>query len=258
MGKLFVTIAATSLVLLSSQASGQMVTGCLKSNGDLVGVAIGTEPDKPCKKNETKVTLGAQGPAGPQGDTGPAGPQGQQGNPGIPGPAGVPGQSGPAGAQGEPGPAGAQGEPGVAGDGEYELVATTCQTFGALAGAGISNCPDGWLTCSIEYGGRPATTRDLQLYPWRNPASQINPWILPYIISVRDNPSVPGETIYTEATGRETESLDSWTCKNWTLGAGGAGLGLGVTVPRSFVSENSCGGFVERPLLCVAPAAPAP
>ena len=59
--------------------------------------------------DEFWVTLGAQGPSGPQGIAGPAGATGQQGLAGPPGPAGpqgVAGATGPAGPQGPPGPGG--------------------------------------------------------------------------------------------------------------------------------------------------------
>ncbi|ACV26582.1 collagen-like protein [Kangiella koreensis] len=64
------------------------------------------------------LTLGAVGPAGPQGDTGPAGPQGDAGPAGPQGdagPAGPQGDTGPAGPQGDTGPAGPQGDTGPAG-----------------------------------------------------------------------------------------------------------------------------------------------
>ena len=68
--------------------------------------------------DEFWVTLGAQGPSGPQGIAGPAGATGQQGLAGPPGPAGpqgVAGATGPAGLQGPPGTAGAMGLQGPAG-----------------------------------------------------------------------------------------------------------------------------------------------
>lgn len=55
-------------------------TGCLKSNGELAKVAIGTSPSSPCSTSETQVSWneqGVEGPAGPQGEAGPAGPQGE-------------------------------------------------------------------------------------------------------------------------------------------------------------------------------------
>lgn len=61
---------------------------------------------------------GAMGPSGPQGETGPAGPQGDigpTGPQGSVGPAGPQGEAGPTGPQGELGPTGPQGETGPSG-----------------------------------------------------------------------------------------------------------------------------------------------
>ena len=64
------------------------------------------------------ATYGAQGPAGPKGDTGaegPAGPAGPKGDIGAAGPAGPTGPKGDAGAAGPAGPAGPKGDVGAAG-----------------------------------------------------------------------------------------------------------------------------------------------
>ena len=64
------------------------------------------------------ATYGAQGPAGPKGDTGaegPAGPAGPKGDIGAAGPAGPTGPKGDAGAAGPAGPAGPKGDAGAAG-----------------------------------------------------------------------------------------------------------------------------------------------
>ena len=79
------------------------------------------------------VSVGPQGPAGPQGEPGPQGPKGDQGDPGPEGPQGpkgdtgdtgpqgpagadgAPGQQGPQGPQGETGPQGPQGPAGADG-----------------------------------------------------------------------------------------------------------------------------------------------
>jgi hypothetical protein len=64
------------------------------------------------------MTLGAEGPPGPQGERGPAGPPGATGPagpagpPGPPGEDGAPGPAGPPGEDGAPGPAGPPGPPG--------------------------------------------------------------------------------------------------------------------------------------------------
>ena len=92
-------------------------TGCLKPNGKIEHVAVGSEPDKPCKVNENKPetselqiswnVTGPQGPAGLQGPVGPAGLAGDQGIQGEPGEQGI---------QGEPGEQGPPGEPGTGTD----------------------------------------------------------------------------------------------------------------------------------------------
>jgi hypothetical protein len=85
------------------------------------------------REDSMDVTIGAEGPAGPQGDTGPRGPQGErgpigptglqgpkgeqgpQGELGLQGPAGPPGPTGPAGPPGPAGPAGEAGPEGPTG-----------------------------------------------------------------------------------------------------------------------------------------------
>ena len=132
--------AASAVVLLTGSvalaagtvqsAPGDVFTGCLKSNGHLQGIAVGSEPLNTCKRNETQITWshtgpqgdpGADGAPGPQGEPGEHGPQGVQGEPGTEGPQGeqgpqgVQGEPGTEGPQGEQGPQGVQGEPGTEG-----------------------------------------------------------------------------------------------------------------------------------------------
>jgi hypothetical protein len=74
---------AALLVVGGSVAFGggtNTYTGCLKSNGELSKVAIGTSPSSACGISETQVSWneqGPEGPVGPQGDPGPAGPAGE-------------------------------------------------------------------------------------------------------------------------------------------------------------------------------------
>jgi hypothetical protein len=55
-------------------------TGCLKSNGELAKVAIGTSPSSACSTSEVQVSWneqGVEGPTGPQGEAGPIGSPGE-------------------------------------------------------------------------------------------------------------------------------------------------------------------------------------
>jgi hypothetical protein len=49
--------------------TGDTFTGCLKSNGELAKVAIGTSPTQACSPSETEVSWNEQGPAGEDGAT---------------------------------------------------------------------------------------------------------------------------------------------------------------------------------------------
>ncbi len=123
-----VAIALLGGVTVAQTTSSNVYTGCLKSNGQLKDVAIGTVPVRPCRGNETQVSwnetgpAGLQGPPGPKGDQGEPGPQGipgaagPKGDQGEPGPQGIPGAAGPKGDQGEPGPQGIPGAAGPKGD----------------------------------------------------------------------------------------------------------------------------------------------
>lgn len=101
-------------VALQAQ-TGQVYTGCLNKGGDIINVAIGTTPLKPCSSTETQITWNATGPQGPQGPEGLQGLPGPLGLPGPEGPMGLTGPMGPMGPMGLTGPAGPQGEAGIQG-----------------------------------------------------------------------------------------------------------------------------------------------
>jgi type VI protein secretion system component Hcp len=88
----FCAAAAVSLVTgqrVSAQGSGG-IRVCVSPSGGVQFVG----PAEACKKNDTLLTLGAQGPAGPTGPQGPAGPAGPAGAIGPQGPAGQDGNAG--------------------------------------------------------------------------------------------------------------------------------------------------------------------
>ena len=68
-----------------AQSSSQVYTGCLKENGKVEYVAVGTEPLKECKKDELQISWNNTGPQGPIGPVGPEGPEGSEGPAGPPG-----------------------------------------------------------------------------------------------------------------------------------------------------------------------------
>jgi type VI secretion system Hcp family effector len=105
-----VTLAGLELVVVSfgpSEVLAELPLDLPPGSYELV-VSRGRENKR---SDAFDVTLGAVGPAGPEG---PPGPQGIEGPPGVPGPQGPPGPPGP---QGLPGPAGPQGPPGPVGGG---------------------------------------------------------------------------------------------------------------------------------------------
>lgn len=114
--------AAQDRLLQEQEEESTMFTACLApKSGNLLNVAKGDAPLKPCSGLREQVSWsqtgpegppGQAGPAGPQGEGGPAGPPGEQGPQGDLGPAGPKGEAGP---QGEQGPLGEQGEQGIQG-----------------------------------------------------------------------------------------------------------------------------------------------
>jgi hypothetical protein len=83
-----VTLVVVGGIALAGGDGATSYTGCLKKGGGIIEVALGDEPNKPCKRNQTQISWNSEGPQGPQG---------QQGEPGPPGPPGDQGPVGPAG-----------------------------------------------------------------------------------------------------------------------------------------------------------------
>jgi hypothetical protein len=139
---------------------GDQYTGCLNKGGQIKNVAVGDQPLKPCRSNETEISwnetgpqglsaygvalgegytgteadwlaslVGVQGEPGPKGDTGDQGPAGPAGPPGELGPQGESGQDG---AQGPPGEKGDTGEPGP--PGELSLAGWECPIGAVIRG----------------------------------------------------------------------------------------------------------------------------
>ena len=114
-----VTLAGSALtgVVLNRVPGAEIISVAVPAGNWLPGtyrlkIAVGP-PDKAAVA-ESDVTLGAQGPQGPEGAAGaqgPAGPQGAQGAAGPAGPQGTAGVQGPAGPAGPQGPAGPAGGP---------------------------------------------------------------------------------------------------------------------------------------------------
>jgi len=116
-GTATVLIGPMASVPPAAQSDTQLVFNLPQSLADgtyalSLKVAAGSGFRDPYFVTEAYVTVGAAGPAGPQGIQGVPGPQGIQG---IPGPEGIQGIPGPQGIQGVPGQQGIQGIPGPQG-----------------------------------------------------------------------------------------------------------------------------------------------
>lgn len=77
---LFAVLFFFAVGFVSAKAASY--TGCLTKGGDIVNVAIGSLPKKPCNDNQKQISwneIGPEGPAGPQGEPGPQGPPGEPG-----------------------------------------------------------------------------------------------------------------------------------------------------------------------------------
>ena len=61
-------------------ATDNIYTGCLKPDGNLAKVAIGTSPLKACGKDDKPISWSQTGPTGPDGPTGPSGATGATGS----------------------------------------------------------------------------------------------------------------------------------------------------------------------------------
>jgi hypothetical protein len=86
MRKLTIFVVIIALLTLGGTAIAAMddhnntYTGCLNSGGNILKVAIGEEPAKPCEDDQMQISWNEQGP---QGLSGPMGPQGPPGEPGL-------------------------------------------------------------------------------------------------------------------------------------------------------------------------------
>ena len=163
-------LVLTAGIAIAQPPAPEGFTACLKDNGKLEHVAVGTAPEKPCKDNELQVSWNAAGPEGPAGQVGPQGPQGPagaqgpqgmtgpagaDGADGAPGPVGPAGPQGPAGLDGADGTAGPQGPQGPAGPagpagpqgpaGELPVAGQQCAEGEVLTGFAA----DGGLLCRI-------------------------------------------------------------------------------------------------------------
>ena len=78
LSKILSGIMVVAFILGLSLKSSQAVqyTGCLKSGGKIVKVAIGSTPLKPCRHHQKEISWNSEGPPGPEG---PAGPKGTNG-----------------------------------------------------------------------------------------------------------------------------------------------------------------------------------
>ena len=52
-----VVVVVLNATLVTWQASAETLTGCLSPNGQLSNLQEGSDPMKPCKANQTQVTL---------------------------------------------------------------------------------------------------------------------------------------------------------------------------------------------------------
>jgi lamin tail-like protein/collagen triple helix repeat protein len=108
-------LALVAGVALAAQPSARrpsnaVINACVKKGSGQVRVV---RPGAGCRKNESRLSWNAQGPAGPRGPAGATGAAGATGPAGAAGPAGP---AGPAGAKGDPGARGATGPAGPKGD----------------------------------------------------------------------------------------------------------------------------------------------
>ena len=71
-------VASVATADSSEAAASDVYTGCVGPGGNLIHVAVGMEPKKPCKGPFTEVTWNEAGPAGPPGLDGQDGVSGWQ------------------------------------------------------------------------------------------------------------------------------------------------------------------------------------
>jgi hypothetical protein len=111
-----VTLEGIPMVVVSHSPTEIVITMLAGTTPGTYLLTVSQGP-APHRKGVFNVTVGAEGPQGPQGVPGPQGPEGEpgpQGPQGGPGPQGPPGAPGPQGPQGVPGPQGPTGPPGSA------------------------------------------------------------------------------------------------------------------------------------------------
>ena len=147
--------AATAAAVLAGAAAMATAAGdasptidaCRNIRHGLVRIVFN---ENACKRNETHLSWGVQGPAGPAGPAGAAGPKGDAG------PAGPKGDAGPAGPKGDAGPAGPKGDPGAALGSVDGLAGTPCTTFDGAAGhVEVGTTATDLITLTCETGTPP-------------------------------------------------------------------------------------------------------
>ena len=122
-------IAMTTGVGLAEASGSSGYQACANSSGKL---ALENTSGN-CPTGYSKVTVGAQGPAGPKGATGPQGSAGPAGSTGPAGPKGATGATGATGLQGPAGATGPQGPSGVLSMTQYEPDGGTPVTGSSFA-----------------------------------------------------------------------------------------------------------------------------
>jgi hypothetical protein len=151
-------LALVAGVALAAQPSGRrpsnaVINACVKKGSGQVRVV---RPGVACRRNESRLSWNAQGPAGPRGATGATGatgPAGAAGPAGPAGPAGAPGARGATGAAGPKGDAGPQGPPGPALSSLESLNGIACHLGGSAGTASLTYDAGGVATLKCVTGG---------------------------------------------------------------------------------------------------------
>lgn len=189
--------------------------------------------------DEFWVTLGAQGPSGPQGIAGPAGATGQQGLAGPPGPAGpqgVAGATGPAGPQGPPGPGGGTSVPSL-----DSLAGVSCNVGTLCQGVTVVRFDE--ATFGIALRCVPPVQRVLTVnmapghggnYTVDTSPAAINAAPLYYVNSIPVTPGItqvsgafcPGASVHLTIVGGTIHSRATGDCQGAFSSSGVAGKGF--------------------------------
>jgi Lamin Tail Domain/Collagen triple helix repeat (20 copies) len=157
-------LALVAGVALAAQPSGRrpsnaVINACVKKGSGQVRVV---KQGAACRKNESRLSWNAQGPAGPRGAAGPTGATGATGPSGAAGPAGPAGPAGSkgdAGARGATGPAGPKGDAGPPGppgpvlSSLESLNGIACRLGGAAGTASLTYDAGGVATVKCVTGG---------------------------------------------------------------------------------------------------------